>query len=598
MAELIAQGVRSDQRWRRRMIEGKTYVLGRGTGLWSVPWDEHISRRHAQLTFAGGALTVTKSADARNPIFFQGETRARCVLRTGQHFVIGTTTFSLVDGPLTIDAAVPLMTEHTFSAEQVRRSAFQDAGRRIDALSRLPEVIPSDISEEELCSRLVRVLLSGVPRASWAAVVAWRPDAQQGPTGSGAEVLHWDNRQEVDRQVSLSEGLIRQAVEEGCSVAHVWGNAGAEGRMDGAAALPGVRDRWAICTPLRSESSGGWCLYVAGDHEAAADSPRDAPHLQDDVKFMELVADTVGRIRALRRLERRQAAFSQFISPTVLERIIDDDPDRLFIPREAEVSVLFCDLRGFSRVSEQSAQDLMGLLERVSRALGVMTHRILEHGGVIGDFHGDAAMGFWGWPLPQPDRIERVCRAALAIRADFEQAAAQTNHPLANFRIGIGLATGRAVAGRIGTSDQVKVTVFGPVVNLAARLQELTKQLRAPILADETTAAAIREQVPHDTARVRRVARIRPRGLEVPVEMHQLLPPLAAYPELGDEHIAAYEAALEALTAGNWELAFSLLHQVPANDHVKDFLTVFIAQHHRTPPAHWDGVIDLSRGGP
>jgi adenylate cyclase len=306
----------------------------------------------------------------------------------------------------------------------------------------------------------------------------------------------------------------------------------------------------------------------------------------------------VGRIRELRRLERRQAAFSQFISPTVLERMVDDDPDRLFVPREAEVSVLFCDLRGFSRVSEQSAEDLMGLLERVSRALGVMTHRILEHGGVIGDFHGDAAMGFWGWPLPQDDRIERVCRAALAISADFEQAAAQPHHPLANFRIGIGLATGRAVAGRIGTADQVKVTVFGPVVNRAARLQELTKQLRAPILVDEATGAAIRQEISRDVARVRHVARVRPRGLAAPVELHQLLPPLQMYPDLTDEHVAAYEAALDAMLNGNWELAFSLLHQVPAHDRVKDFLTVFIAQHHRVPPAHWDGVIDLSHGSP
>ena len=67
------------------------------------------------------------------------------------------------------------------------------------------------------------------------------------------------------------------------------------------------------------------------------------------------------------------------------------------------MTVLFCDLRGFSRESERSADDLFGLLERVSRALGVMTHHILEEGGVIGDFHGDAAMGFWGWPIAQAD---------------------------------------------------------------------------------------------------------------------------------------------------------------------------------------------------
>ena len=80
------------------------------------------------------------------------------------------------------------------------------------------------------------------------------------------------------------------------------------------------------------------------------------------------------------------------------------------------------DFRGFTLASRAAASDLMGLLERVSQALGVMTHQILEQGGVMGDFHGDAAMGFWGWPSPRR-RVERACRAALAVRAEFDAAA-------------------------------------------------------------------------------------------------------------------------------------------------------------------------------
>ena len=156
---------------------------------------------------------------------------------------------------------------------------------------------------------------------------------------------------------------------------------------------------------------------------------------------------------------------------------------------------MFCDLRGFSRHSEQSAEDLLGLLNRVSQALGVTTHQIREQGGVLGDFHGDAAMGFWGWPLPQPDAAVRACLAALAIRAEFAETASRRDDPLADFRVGIGIATGRAVAGKIGTVDQVKVTVFGPVVNLASRLEGMTKILHAPILIDERTAIVVRNQL-------------------------------------------------------------------------------------------------------
>ena len=73
--------------------------------------------------------------------------------------------------------------------------------------------------------------------------------------------------------------------------------------------------------------------------------------------------------------------------------------------------------------SEKSADDLLGLLNRVSRALGVTTHHILDQGGVVGDFQGDAAMGFWGWPIAHVDAVERAARAALAIRAELERAA-------------------------------------------------------------------------------------------------------------------------------------------------------------------------------
>ena len=116
----------------------------------------------------------------------------------------------------------------------------------------------------------------------------------------------------------------------------------------------------------------------------------------------------------------------------------------------------------------------------------------------------------------------------------------------------------------------------------------------APILLDETTARAVREQVPRDVARVRRLAVIRPYGLDMPLEVSELLPPESQYPLLTDEHLAHCEAALDAFLAGRWSEAFELLHRTPTEDTVTDFLTVYIAQHNRTAPPDWDGVITLS----
>jgi adenylate cyclase len=315
--------------------------------------------------------------------------------------------------------------------------------------------------------------------------------------------------------------------------------------------------------------------------------------IRDDIKFTELAAATLSSLRELNRLGRRQASLSQFFAPVVMEALAAENPETVLAPREAEVSVLFCDLRGFSSTSERSASDLLGLLERVSKALGVMTHQILDGGGVIGDFQGDAAMGFWGWPLPQNDAPERAALAALGIRAQFKIAGTRPEHPLADFRAGIGLATGRAVAGKIGTSDHVKVTVFGPVVNLAARLESMTKFAGAPILLDPATAAVLRNRLSPELGRIRRVAKVLPYGLASPVEISELLPPVDEYSELSDQNLRDYELALDAFIAGRWDETLKLLDRVPEVDPVKNFLSAYITQHHGAPAPNWDGVVVL-----
>ncbi len=527
----------------------------------------------------------------RNAIFVKGKQLSHFEIAPGEHFVIGETTFTLADERVNVSLDVPKPAqEQAFSSRYLQQVQFRHADAHIDMLSRLPEVISSAATDPELCVRLVNLVLSGVSRASAAAMVLVKP----GPAGEPAiQVLQWDRRQITGDDFQPSERLILEAVRRCESVLHVW-NATDSAANSAFTVRQGVD--WAYCTPIGGKACQGWGIYVSGRFHSEPGSleTSDPSDLRDDLKFTELAAATTSSLRDVRLLERQRAGLSQFFSPVVLEALEGRDPEVVLAPREAEVTVLFCDLRGFSRHSERSADDLFGLLNRVSKALGVTTHAIREQGGVLGDFQGDAAMGFWGWPLPQPDAALRACHAALAIRAEFEAAASRSEDPLADFRMGIGIATGKAVAGKIGTVDQVKVTVFGPVVNLASRLEGMTKILQAPILLDERTAAAVRAKLPVDVARLRRVAIVKPYGLDKRVEVTELLPPLAAFPALTDAHIADYERALEDLLAGRWAQAFERLHRVPAEDRVKDFLTVFIAQHNRTPPENWNGVIPLT----
>ena len=159
--------------------------------------------------------------------------------------------------------------------------------------------------------------------------------------------------------------------------------------------------------------------------------------------------------------------------------------------------------------------------------------------------------------------------------------------------MGIGLAHGPAVAGKIGTAEQVKVTVFGPVVNLASRLETMTSQLRVPILLDESLARLIRDRLDPSEGRVRCLAKVLPVGFEIPVMVSELLPPASDLPELSDAHLARYEEGVTDFIAGRWEAAYRCLHDMPATDRAQDFLLALIAQHNRQAPADWDGVVRL-----
>jgi adenylate cyclase len=564
-----------------------------------VPWDDRVSREHALLQPQDdGSLKVTQSPQARNPIFYRGRKQESFALRPGEHFVIGHTTFTLAVRPeVNVADARAGVTEHVYDAVELRRKGFRDSAARIEALGRLPDIIGGSSSDDELVFRVVSLLMQSISSASAVAILqVSRLAGHDAPPC----ILHYDNRLPEADGPRPSAKLVRAVAERRESVLHLWAGGDSLGEKRDQAYTASEEVDWAFGVPVGGEGSEGWVIYVAGQlgmiHSGGiGQSMQAAPDdLHDDVKFTELVGSTVASLRQARLLQKRQMGMKRFFAPVVMEAMSGQDPEVVLQPREADVSVLFCDLRGFTRQSEESRGNLLLLLQRVSDALGVMTGEILRAGGVVGDFHGDAAMGFWGWPIDQPDAVGRAASAALAIRDAFRGQVTQEGM-LHGFRCGIGLATGRAVAGRIGTVDQVKVTAFGPVVNLASRLEGMTKVLGVEVLLDHVSAQWIKSNVSPEKMRVRRLAVVRPEGFAEGIEVSQLLRPASHPGAPSDQDVTAYEDALKWLVEGRWDRAFERLHQVSAEDRAKDFLTATILKYGRTPPRGWDGVIDIPK---
>lgn len=568
---------------------GDSRVLGRAeTADFCTDWDPQISRSHVRLEANEEETTrVTRLDQSANPVFVDGEEIQSSELRDGQSFVIGDSRFELrqmtqSDSPHNTGGQ-----QLAIDRRQLQKIRYDDADKRIEVLTSLPAVIRESGVERDLHIALSSLLLAGIQHAAGAAIV--RLDEH-----GNARVLQQERRYEAHGLLQPSTRMIRNALDQQKSILHVWDETAST--ESAAAYTQQAEFNWAFCTPFYSDVEQNRVFYVAGR------SPVHAPktnrdHLHADIKFTEFIAEIVGSLQRQQELERQQAGLRQFFSPPVLEAVGSDLDTSLLEPRECHVTVLFCDLRGFSHRAEEHADNLMGLLERVSLALEVMTSQILRFGGVTGDFQGDAALGFWGWPISSDEAPLNACRAALAIRSEFEKAHADPDHPLTDFETSVGIAHGRAVAGKIGTREQVKVTVFGPVVNLASRLEGMTRELHVPILIDEHLDQLVRTQLDPSEGRVRRLLQLLPYGLDRSLMVSELVPPHSQSSQLTQQHLDDFERGVDAFIEGNWDDAWKFLHRMPPEDRAQDYLAMQITQHNRKAPPGWDGIIRKLKKG-
>lgn len=563
-------------------------------------WDDQISRHHATLTATARDVQLNVLATAANAAFVDGKKVNQVSLKPGHSFVLGSTRFELQQVTQSDSPRSNTVQQLAIDRQQLKQLRYDDADKRIEVLTSLPAVIRESGVERDLFVRLANLLLAGIQHAEGVAIVSQQPDAQH------AIVLHQERRFEAAGSMQPSSRLIQNAIAQQKTILHVWDEAEDADQHY----TQHANFNWAFCTPLFG-SAGGTdvrgkaghsdagttacrALYVAG-RSPGEGAKTNQQRLHADIKFTEFIAEIVSSLQRQRELERQQTGLRQFFSPPVLEALGHDLDTSLLEPRECDVTVLFCDLRGFSQQAEEQADNLTGLLERVSLALEVMTSQILRFGGVTGDFQGDAALGFWGWPISSEEAPLNACRAALAIREEFAKAHADPNHPLTDFETSIGIAHGRAVAGKIGTREQVKVTVFGPVVNLASRLEGMTRQLHVPILIDSNLDQRIRASGDGFEGRVRRLLHVLPYGMDNSLIVSELVPSSKNMPQLTDQHLADFEAGLEKFIAGQWMEAWRHLHNMPADDRAQDFLAMQITLHDRTAPPDWDGIVRMKK---
>lgn len=211
------------------------------------------------------------------------------------------------------------------------------------------------------------------------------------------------------------------------------------------------------------------------------------------------------------RLYRQlDALFHQFMPAEVASQLVSDPGQAALGGTIREVSVLFADLRGFTTFSERSSPEhVVGLLNRYfSAAVPV----IINHGGTVTSFMGDALMALFNAPALQEDHVQRAARAALAMQDEVRRLA-EGDVDAPRFRIGIN--TGPALVGNIGSLERRTYTAIGDTVNVASRLEGLAEP--GEVVMSQTTLAGL-----GTTARSRSLGPVQIKGRAQPVTAHQL----------------------------------------------------------------------------
>ncbi len=288
-----------------------------------------------------------------------------------------------------------------------------------------------------------------------------------------------------------------------------------------------------------------------------------------------------------RRAAGIRRAFQRYVSPEVVEELVRH-PERLRLGGErVEITAFFSDLQGFTALSEHmDPDDLVALL---NVTLGALSEVIIAEGGIIDKYIGDAVVAIFGAPTHRPDHAAAASRAALGcqrVMAELNRSAA--DRPA--LRLRIGLNTGVAVVGNMGSAQRFDYTMLGDAVNLAARLEGANGIYGSPILVGPDTAKQAA-----DTLLFREVDAVRVKGRSQPVTLFQ---PLAdrAQATAAQQRIAELSAlALAQWRAGDWAgCAATFAPLAEAGDPVARTFLARIAEQPAGPPPGWDPVYTMT----
>ncbi len=284
---------------------------------------------------------------------------------------------------------------------------------------------------------------------------------------------------------------------------------------------------------------------------------------------------------------------SQYVSPVILAEVVDKYGDFLQaeVGTRENLTILFSDIRSFTTISETMSGERV--VEMLNIYFSKMTDAIYAHNGTVDKFIGDAIMAFWGAPIRTKAHARDAVNAAIRMMTILPEVNATLEavgyQPL---EIGIGLNSGEVVLGNIGSDKKLQYTVIGDNVNLASRLEGLTKQYGCPILFTEYTYEYIRDEIP-----CRIVDLVRVKGKHHPIRIYA---PLLIGDLVDDEELARAMLVVSVTEQGfdhylhrQWDAAIGCYQQLPSDKIQSLMIERCQTYQNHQPDSSWDGVFTM-----
>lgn len=286
------------------------------------------------------------------------------------------------------------------------------------------------------------------------------------------------------------------------------------------------------------------------------------------------------------------SVFGKYVSPVVIDNLIKN-PEKLNLGGEKRnITIFFSDIRGFTSISEKlEPEELVHLLNEY---LTEMTTIITKDQGLVDKYMGDAIMALWGAPLEQVNHAEMACSSSLEMIEKLRELQKKwKNDDIPSFDIGIGLNSGDAIVGNMGSYDRFDYTAMGDNVNLASRIEGLNKTYGTNIIISEYTKNMVKEKF-----EIRKLDLVKVKGKKKPILIHELLSQKNEISKKQIEFNMHYESGLELYFQKKWKLAINSFQKaLDIMDDKASHLFITRCKEFKKNPPHekWDGVWEMEK---